>query len=89
MITIPMKMICGDCKEDKPESEFYTEPEAPNGRCWYCKPCKRARTNAYRAAKREQYNAGNRRSYRMRKMQKLIKTHGLAHAQKVMKYDLS
>jgi len=55
------------CRVAKPESEFYTEPDSPGGLCWYCKPCKKARTNAYRANNREHYNASNRRAYHMRK----------------------
>lgn len=64
-----MIKCCPDCGETKPLTEFYTEPKTRwnDGYCLYCKNCKRNRTNAYRAAKRDEYNAGNRRSYHLRK----------------------
>ena len=63
-----MKTIkCPDCHEEKPLSEYHKDLSAPNKVSWYCKPCKRKRTNAYREKNREHYNAVNRKNYHMRK----------------------
>jgi len=61
---------CPDCNQSKPRSDYYTDQDSPYGVSWYCKICKRARTNAYRAKDREHYNAINRRNYHLRKRMK-------------------
>ena len=60
-------IICPRCKQAKPTSDYYKDPVMPSGLSYYCKQCKREKTNAHRAANREHYNFLNRRAYHMRK----------------------
>lgn len=63
-------ITCPDCKTPKPPSDYYRDKNAPLGLSYYCKPCKRARTESYRDKDREHYNLTNRKAYHLRKNRK-------------------
>ena len=52
---------CPDCGEVKPLDEFYNNKSRTDGKEPYCKPCKDARSIAWRKANPERLAAQNRR----------------------------
>ena len=59
-------IVCLDCREAKPATEYHKNSAAKSGLYSYCKACSRIRTNAHRARNRKRYNAINRRAYHLR-----------------------
>lgn len=47
---------CGNCKVEKPISDFYSEKRAPDGLYSVCKPCHYLRTERWRRANRARIN---------------------------------
>ncbi|MFS6529137.1 hypothetical protein V8Z69_18320 [Microbacterium aurugineum] len=47
--TILTHTVCPRCREDKPLTEFSTNPSKKNGHASYCRPCARERLREYRA----------------------------------------
>lgn len=45
--------VCGQCKEDKPLSEFYNVKSRPDGKHLYCKACCKLNNKVARVKKRE------------------------------------
>lgn len=51
-----MTKMCKECKQEKPETEFYKDKASPGGYRKNCKRCKDAKTVKWRNENREHYN---------------------------------